>query len=307
MSKEDQWIDWIRGASSAPKGWMGIGDDGALLPAGKQGVYVMVQDAIVADVDFDKKLSAQNIGRKALAVNLSDLAAMGASPQGYFVTLGLPERTKKRYVQELYRGMFKLAKPYKMACLGGDMSRSKHIWLSVTAVGCAKRKEVVTRSGAKVGDLIAVTGSLGGSLKSHHYQFKPRVEEGVFLAKGGWANAMMDLSDGLHLDLGRLLRASGKGGVIDLSTLPPSKACVKSPSKHRMKKMLSDGEDFELLFTVPAKKKAHLGRAWKKHFPRTALSWVGKVQAKGSGFNYVSGQDNVSMTSLQLKGFNHFK
>jgi len=157
---------------------LGIGDDAAVLNVGKGKKLVVSTDVIVENVDFKiKTLSPEKIGRKALAINLSDLAAMGASPMAFVVTIGKPKYISAAWLKRFYNGLLKLAKQYDVACVGGDFSKSAEFFASVTILGEALPRKIVKRSGAKPGDWIAVMGALGGSLLRHHYDFTPRVRE----------------------------------------------------------------------------------------------------------------------------------
>ena len=178
---------------------IGIGDDAAVLKRFGPGNLGISTDMLVENVDFVlNKLSPEKIGRKALAVNLSDLAAMGAEPLAFVLAIGKPKHVSVRWIERFYDGLLKLAKQYKIDCVGGDFSSAKEFSVSVTILGRTGR--VVPRSGAKPGDWIGVTGSLGGSILKKHYDFTPRIREGKFLSRKGFVNSMIDVSDGLYQD-----------------------------------------------------------------------------------------------------------
>ena len=183
---------------------LGIGDDAAVLDIAKDKMLAVSTDVIVENVDFRiKTLSPEKIGRKALAVNLSDIAAMGASPSAFVISIGKPARVTTTWLKRFYSGLLALATQYDVPCIGGDLSRSKEFFANVTIFGEVSLDHLVKRSGATHGDWIAVTGALGGSIIRHHYDFTPRVREGVFIAGHITPTAMIDISDGLVQDLPR--------------------------------------------------------------------------------------------------------
>lgn len=309
MKSEFSLIEWIRSKAPAPRSGLGIGDDAALLPFFGKGDRVVTTDAIVEDVDFlRKELSAGLAGRKALAVNLSDLAAMGAEPESFVLTLGIPKSMKTRWVQDFCLGVFSLARRYGAACVGGDLSASRNFFASITLLGRIKRRKAVLRSGARPGDSIYVTGRFGGSILGHHARFEPRLREGAFLAARIRPSSMLDVSDGLAQDLEHLLKASGCGASVDLSCIPISKEAVKlarGKPGEALQHALSDGEDFELLFSVPNSRKEELERTWKKLFPKTPLSLIGKME-KGRTIRWERDGKSARGFKIKKKGYQHF-
>ncbi len=290
------------------QGGLGIGDDADFLALQKAGKIFMTADAVADGVDFHvKKIRPEMAGRKALAVNLSDLAAMGASPLAFTVTLGIPKGFSQGWVEGFYKGMMRLAAEFNTVCLGGDMTRARQFFAAITLMGRADGP-VAVRSGAKAGDWIGVTGSLGGSILSHHYNFQPRLAEGRFLAGLG-VHSMMDISDGFLQDLGHILKASLKGALLDIDSTPVSKDAWKLAGRSNCLKALehamTDGEDFELLFTVSPAKKALVTRLWKKRFARTPLSWVGRVTARKGEVVWMSRGRQIRPL-FKKKGYRHF-
>ncbi|MDA9101405.1 thiamine-monophosphate kinase [Omnitrophica bacterium] len=282
MKSEFELIEWIK--AQAPgyrtgKG-LGIGDDAAAFQVPQRHVCVTAKDVIVDGVDFIKaKAAPEAVGHKALAVNLSDLAAMGAEPTGFLIAFGRPRHYSEAWIKRFYQGMFRLARKYKVSCLGGDISSSPVFFASVTVFGKAPSGQLVKRSGARPGDHIGVTGSLGGSIFGKHLNFQPRLQAGLFLAKHRLVNAMMDISDGFTQDLGHLLKASKGGAQIEAGKIPVSsvlKKRVRSPDK-ALGRALTEGEDFELLFTASERNRQKIDKLWKRRFPGLRLSWVGKV------------------------------
>jgi len=209
------------------------GDDCAILPGG----LLLTCDPVIEGIHFRKTTPPRQIGWKAMARNLSDIAAMGGQPRYAVVSLGLRPTTSVHYVQQLYAGMNAVAGKFACRIVGGDTAHVRgEQFIVVTVLGHADRP--VLRSGAKVGDIVFVTGKLGGSFRSgKHLTFTPRIREGRQLAR--YAHAMLDISDGLASDLHRLVESSRVGFDIDSQKIPG-----------RLPGALTDGEDFELLFTV---------------------------------------------------------
>lgn len=280
------------------KGITGIGDDTAVFRVSDRMNQLLTIDALVENVDFIRsQTTPQNIGWKALAINLSDIAAMGGIPKVAVVSLILPPKTKIEFVKGFYAGVRKLAKQFHVAIVGGDLSRGPVISCAIALLGEADPKLTVYRSRAKVGDFICVTGRLGGSILGKHLNFMPRIKEGQFLAKQG-VSAMIDISDGLGQDLKHITDESKVGGMLDERKIPVSEAALKLARGDRRKALahaLSDGEDFELLFTISENRLYPLERAWKKRF-RTELTQIGKIVAR----------DNATFEMRKRLGFQHF-
>jgi len=289
---------------------VGIGDDAAVLSVDKEKRLVVSTDVIVENVDFKlKTMSPERIGRKALAVNLSDIAAMGAMPTAFVISIGKPAHITTSWLKRFYNGLLVLAKQYDIPCIGGDFSRSKEFFASITIFGEISPHQLVKRSGAKSGDWIAVTGSLGGSLLRHHYDFTPRIQEGSLLARCVAPSAMIDISDGLVQDLSHILEASKVGAALDLEKIPISldakKMCFGNKAK-ALSRALSDGEDFELLFTVSSQKKKILENVWKKKFPKVPLTWIGKIDGEKPMIHWRCHGKTTRAPRLSQKGFSHF-
>ncbi|HVX14390.1 MAG TPA: thiamine-phosphate kinase [Pirellulales bacterium] len=238
---------------------MGAGDDAAVLDLGARPECVVTVDLITDGVDFRlSETSLQRIGRKTLAVNLSDLAAMAARPLAAVVALALPRERAAEIAVGVYEGLLPMAERYRTAIAGGDTNTwDGPLAISVTLIGQATERGVLRRSGARPGDAIVVTGEFGGSILGKHFDFEPRVDQALLLNDRYELHAGMDVSDGLSLDLARLCQASGCGALVDLSAVPIAAAArqlaqssggQKTPLDHA----LSDGEDFELLLAVPA-------------------------------------------------------
>ena len=246
---------------------VGLGDDAAVLRPTPGCETVVTTDMLMDGVDFVmSEVEPQEIGRKALAVNLSDLAAMAARPVAAFVSLALPRTLPLGFVQQMYEGMLQLAARFDVALAGGDTNTwPGPLAISVTAIGEVDAGKAWLRSGAKPGDALLVTGTLGGNILGRHLHFEPRVAEAIAIAKQYEVHAAMDISDGLSLDLARMAHASGCGAEIDLASVPIALAAHDlsrqrddgvSPLEHA----LSDGEDFELLLAMSPVEAARLLR-----------------------------------------------
>lgn len=224
------------------------------------GDVLMSSDILLDGVHFDSAQHTQKqIGRKAIACTLSDCAAMAVKPVGVTVSLALPDSTEMSQIQDLFEGMRAIASEFDVPVVGGDTTRWNHpLAIDVAILATPYEKIVpITRSGARPGDSLWVTGKLGGSLLGHHLSFTPRIHEAYTLANalGSQLHAMIDLSDGISLDLWRVCQASGVGAKLNENMLQAvfreevhqlSQQDGRSPLDHA----LSDGEDFELLLAV---------------------------------------------------------
>jgi len=244
----------------------GIGDDCSVLriPPGHE--TLVTTDFNLEGIHFRREWHPpESVGHRCLARGLSDIAAMGGEPIAAFLSLGLPAKLPQGWVDKFLRGLLKLASEFSISLAGGDTSQSPNgILADVVVVGSIPKGKAVLRSGARPGDRIYVTGSLGGSamaldvlysgrrLKAGNYQSHfgpvPRVEAGQFVRSRGWASSMIDISDGLSTDLSHLCEESGVGAEIESRAIP--RASVGSPARQvDLKFALHGGEDYELLFT----------------------------------------------------------
>jgi thiamine-monophosphate kinase len=287
----------------------GAGDDCAVLDFGLPDRLLLFKtDAIVEGVHFTPDTPPEKIGRKALARCLSDIAAMGGAPDSALVTLALPREFDPVFVEKIYAGMGELARRYETAIVGGETTTNpERTLISVALLGHAPRGRCVLRSGALPGDAIFVTGELGGSRSGWHLDFEPRLAEAQWLTAHFSLHAMLDVSDGLAGDLPHVLRASGVGAELLASAIPISRAArtaskAEGPAKPPLLAALTDGEDFELLFTVAGKDAAPLLDQWKKQFPGLKLSCIGKVTA-GEG---IAIRDKQGLRPLAAHGYEHF-
>ncbi len=235
----------------------GIGDDTAVLPYSKKEYLLLTTDMMAEDVHFTRHMPPLEIGHKALACNISDIASMGGRPTFAVVSIGVPKNLPVHFMTDIYKGMQALARDFHISIVGGDTIKTDKIIINVALLGIVEKKYLVTRDGAKPGDWIFVTGALGGSFKSgRHLTFTPRLAQARFLVADFKPHAMMDISDGLAGDLNHILQASRVGARLDLPSIPRHKG-VSVPQA------LTDGEDFELLFTLSAAKAKRLMR-WQE-------------------------------------------
>lgn len=237
---------------------VGAGDDAAILHLTENANVVATTDMLMDGVDFELgRHDSDRIGRKSLAVNLSDVAAMAAVPIGALISVALPRQGGEALARRLIEGMLSLAEEFDCPIAGGDTnSWDGPLVISVTALGEVPPERRWLRGGAQPGDAILVTGQFGGSILGHQFDFTPRVREALWLAEHATIHAAMDVSDGLSLDLSRICEASGCGAVIDLDKVPIAPAAEQFAQQRRdgstaLDHALSDGEDFELILAVP--------------------------------------------------------
>lgn len=308
---EQSIIDFLKRA--APKGpavEVGIGHDAAVVRSPQGEGLVLKSDQTVEDVHFARHEQPLDlVGRKALARVLSDLGAIGARPIACLCSLALPDDVKEGEVHALLGGLLELAKRDSVSLVGGDLSRSpRGIVIDVSALGFLEGRKPMLRSGAKPGDLLFVTGPLGGSREGWHLRFEPRWREGIFLAASGAVNAAIDLSDGLARDLHHLCRESDVGARVDLATLPLRK--LASSRSATVEQALQDGEDFELLLAVDPDRITRLAdfhrlrtRSGRDDVASSPLTAIGKVTEASAGVVAVDAKGNV--TVLPPGGYQH--
>jgi thiamine-monophosphate kinase len=260
---------WLGNVS--PPAPLGIGDDCAILPPSKKAQAITV-DPVIYGRHFDDSIPPRAVGAKLLKRNLSDLAAMGAKPRAAVVALTIDPHTRLDWLEKFYRGLAACARAYRVAIVGGDIAQANHVVAaSLTLVGEAAGKRMLTRAGARAGDGIYVTGTLGGSLLGKHHRFTPRLQEGTWLAARPQVHAMIDLSDGLAKDL-HAITPLGAEAVLDPALIPISAAArsiALRSGRPPLAHALGDGEDFELLFAVrQSVDQALLERSWQRQFGR---------------------------------------
>ena len=299
----------------------GIGDDAAIITSRAGQWTVLTTDLLTEGVHFDLRTATMaDIGFRAAASNLSDIAAMGGTPQYLLVTLAIPRTGTSRHVHQLYRGMMAACRPHYVGLIGGDTSASNGGWfLSVALIGVVPSRQALFRSGARIGDLLYVTGTIGdalaglrllnevpprtkrypwtAALSTRHRQFligrhlRPtaRVAEGQWLNTHRFATSAIDISDGLSGDLRHICRESHVGADLDLAALPLSPACHAFAASRELDPVdlaLTGGEDYELLFTVSPRQRLRLERAaLKRGF---SLTCIGKIHPLRYGIQAIS-------------------
>jgi len=353
---------------------VGIGDDCAaarIARAGGGKVLLLKTDAVVEGVHFDRRATPFQIGWKAMARPLSDIAAMAGQPRWALVTAGLRENLPVRFVREIYRGMTTVAGKFGVTIVGGETVRTTGpFWFSVALAGEVDKRRLRLRSTARAGDAILVTGALGGSIHGKHLTFTPRIVEARWLARfavaavcdrrrgarnvGGshrpplQVHAMIDISDGLARDLGHICRESGVGARLEAPAIPVAPAAAGSLSRvtgqlregrtskwgelpsspgvlaqtsgrawklaplkrlrcktdRLLSRALNDGEDYELLFTVPAAAAQRLMAAWRRKFPRLPLTPIGTI-VRGSRIALVDARGQTR--PVNERGYDHFQ
>ena len=323
---EQRLLQIIRrqGTRSAPGLLAGIGDDGAVFQSDPQKATVISCDLLTEGVHFQRRwISPGQLGHKSLAVNLSDIAAMGATPRFALVGLALPRELPLSWVQEFYRGMRFLAKRHHLAIIGGDTCAAKeNITISLTLLGEGEKEKLLLRSGAKAGDKILVTGVLGEAaagleilqsdsrrpadeaLIKKQLEPQPRCREGQAIAALGLASAMMDISDGLAQDILNLTQSSGVGAEIRRERLPISEYLQqRAPQlgKQAWELALSGGEDYELLLSAPATAIEPLRRALAAC--RCPLTVIGRITPRRQG---VKLRDESGRSLPWPQGYRHF-
>jgi thiamine-monophosphate kinase len=302
----------------------GIGDDCAVIKTSGSHDLVITADLLIEDIDFRLGWTTPEfIGHKALAVSLSDVSAMGANPVWALVSIGVPEKIwQGDFVEKFYKGWFRLARKFKIELAGGDISRTTDkIVVDSIVAGEVKKNRAILRSGAGIGDLIFVTGGLGGAAaglklleKGLRYETATKSEKelllkqlqptrdfkNTFLGENKLATAMIDLSDGLSSDLGHLCESSGVGAKIFADRIPihPKLLKISEFKTNALDLALNGGEDFELLFTIAPKNIKKL----EKHFGKT-VTCIGEITDKSAGLQLVNGD---SIIKLKPKGFSHF-
>lgn len=258
----------------------GPGDDCAVVDLGQRGRYQLLKtDCIVEGVHYLSNTPAAKVGWKAIARVISDFAAMGGMPSHLLVTIAMPAGQSIQYLEKLYQGMQKCASRYGATICGGETSAvptGSSAVISVAGTGWVEKSRCIMRGGGKAGDLVLVTGRLGGSIGGKHLTFVPRIEEARWLGKHFRIRSMMDLSDGLGSDLPRLAEASQCGYLLHENALPRNRGCSESQA-------LADGEDYELLLSVSPRTVGRLQSEWAKKFPSLLLSVVGELTRKDAG------------------------
>ena len=287
----------------------GAGDDCAVLDLGLSGRWVLFKtDAVVEGIHFTSETPPEKIGHKAMARGLSDIAAMAGTPGSALVTLALPRAYEPKFVEGIYAGMNALAQRHQVAIVGGETTTNpERLLVSIALLGTVAKDKCPLRSGAKAGDAIFVSGELGGSRATKHLDFEPRLVEARWLADHFPIHSMIDLSDGLAGDVRHILKASQVGAELLSSAIPISRAArlqsrSESSAKPPLLAALTDGEDFELLFTVASGTAVPLLDGWKEQFPGLPLTCIGKISARPG----LTLRDQRGAQTLTAHGYTHF-
>lgn len=310
---EFEFIDGIRRSFAGidSHGIEGIGDDCAVIPVGADSSLVMTCDLLTEGVHFTTdKMSPEDIGYKSLAVNLSDVAAMGAEPIATLLSLALPPTFRGRSAERFMNGYRELSERWGVMLIGGDTTSSTSgLTVNVTAVGRARNTNLKRRSSATAGQVVVVTGPLGISSQGLddvlagrsdtaaakcHLRPEPRIRQGVWFGTRAEVGAMMDLSDGLATDLPHILDLSGVSATIDVSTLP---------APYGITRAVCGGEDYELLLTVDESRFERMASEYKAEFG-SELYRIGRI-IEGSS-RVVQWFDGESRMDVDWKGYTHF-
>ncbi len=273
----------------------GIGDDAAVISYKKGKYLLFTSDMMLEGTHFYRNAGGYLIGKKAINASISDIAAMGGLPKAALISLGVPGSLDVKYTDALYRGIRDAANRFNIDIGGGDTIESNKIIIDISLLGEVEKNHLLLRSNAKEGDGIFVTGAIGGTFRHKHLDFVPRLKEARFLAGNFRIHAAIDISDGLLSDLGHVLDASEAGALIFEKQIPVSKDAKDFDSAIR------DGEDFELIFTMPQSEKERLIRTWPF---KTRLSEIGEICGRHGGFNLA--YKNGSVKKVRPEGFSHF-
>jgi len=313
----------------------GIGDDAAVIASRAGQWTVLTTDLLTEGVHFDLRTATMaDIGFRAAAANLSDIAAMGATPHYLLVSLAIPRTGTSRHVHQMYRGMMAACSPHQVRLIGGDTSASNGGWfLSLTVMGIVSPHKALFRNGARIGDYLYVTGTVGDSLAGlrllneptaratrhrrpavlsikdrqfligRHLRPTARITEGRWLSANRFATSAIDLSDGLSGDLRHICEDSHVGAEVDLGALPVSPACRAYAAARKLDPVhlaLTGGEDYELLFTVSPRQRSRLDRSGiERGF---SLTCIGTIQAYRFGLQTLSShgaRHRLAMTSYE--------
>jgi thiamine-monophosphate kinase len=318
-----------RGCLIRPEGVIrGIGDDAAAFRTDSREVSLVTTDLLVERVHFLREaISAYELGHKSLAVNLSDIAAMGGTAREAFVSIAIPDGYELEELEDLFQGMKDLASRYAVNLLGGDTTRSRtDLIINVAVYGLVPENQMLTRDAARPGDVLFTTGYLGDSraglhlildktpidtpelksLLAAHLHPEPHLREGRLLASAGGVRAAIDVSDGLSSDLGHILEESRVGARIQAEKLPISdnlRSYCRRFGKSPVDYVLAGGEDYVLLLTASAERFAEVARAFQASFGRP-LHAIGEIT--DSMAMELVGPD-ATLTPITPSGWDHFK
>lgn len=315
---EEGFIQYLKENFSTKGSIYNIGDDAAVIPD-KNGVACLVTtDALVEGVHFIKEeIPSEDLGYKTVAVNVSDIVAMGGEPKYAFLSMALPKTTHCEWLRNVMQGIKRACEKWGILLLGGDTVGSKRdLFLSLTLIGSAPLTRVKYRHLAEEGDILCVTGNLGDSggglkvlqegligfepLTQAHFRPEVSVEQGVWIASQRGVHAMMDLSDGLDCDLRRLLASSKKGAVVEVSKIPLSDALFRASLENQWDPLmlaLSGGEDYRLLVTVAKEDFENLQATFQRRFG-AVLSDIGSVTNEAGRLIYQKEGETIDLNPV---------
>jgi thiamine-monophosphate kinase len=309
-----------------PHGTLGIGDDCAVIPWKENASLLVTTDMLVEDIHFLRaKIPAKDLGYKSLAVNLSDIAAMGGTPHSAFISIGIPANIEVEWLDEFYSGMRELAETECARILGGDTTKSPaHLVINITAIGTAEPRSIKYRSTAQAGDRLCVTDVLGDSgaglrvlledkctdddsryAVQRHHRPRAQIAEGAWLAAQQGVHAMMDVSDGIDSDIRRIMECSSCGAQICAQDLPVSQPLRRLSERFGwdiIELAATSGEDYCLLTTIAPQDYPAVAREFERKFNRP-LTAIGVITEKGRGLEYL---EDGKHTELKKHGYNHF-
>jgi thiamine-monophosphate kinase len=313
-------------AAALPAETIGIGDDCAVLPWRKNARLLVTTDLLVEDVHFLRsRISARDLGFKSLAVNLSDIAAMGGRPFAAFLSLGLPSGSDLEWIDAFFAGLRSLSRAARVPLLGGDTTgTSGPLVVNLAVLGRAHPSRIKLRSGARPGDVICVTGELGDSggglrvlleerpagrdeaaLVRRHHRPRPHLPEGEWLGRRAAVTAMMDVSDGIASDLRRIMERSACGAAVELTALPTSAALRRTAARYGWnlaEVAAAGGEDYCLLAAVREKEFGRISSSFRRAF-RRPLAAIGRITSAAGALAWLRDGRPVR---LELRGFDHF-
>lgn len=279
------------------------GDDCAVVASGGPEDWVLTSDPVIEGTHFLPDTPGERVGHKAVGRVLSDLAAMGATPRWGLINMVAPDNTAANVLDSIYDGVLALANRHGFALIGGDLAAGPLLELHVFGVGSVPAGTAVSRAGARVDDILLVTGKLGGSRYGRHLDITPRVAEGIFLRN--WATAMIDVSDGLATDLRHIVTAGGTGCALQTAAIPISTDAHRADDDMTaLEHALHDGEDFELLFTLPPPRETAFRAAWDDANFALPVTRIGRITDHAGHVRCIL--PNGESVALSGAGYRHF-